>query len=443
MVLAKLFSGAKRDDGAVESVAPVEPFTLYPPRSPKGLDPEKIGDFTRRIEEFRTIHIAQNDHKRFGSLQSLDLEPIAIRFGRRWPGIREKAFRHIESCMAKNLRPNDLYVVDSETRVLMLMTGIERVAAERLGLTIASDITQRLCGVIPGGYAVRVKTLPFDLDGGLAGVNSLPALRSHIDAFARSADDAEQRLFEDHSAALAMAYSPTLDTRSGRIQIYHGRPSVRLGDADPVDAGSLCQDSASGVFDAALDKWSLLQTVAHLDPQAGAGKAPTLVVPVHFETLARMRLREAYINLCRRLPPVSAEQLAFEVLGVPISTPQSRMHDLAAYIKPFSKHLVVRVAPQTLAVDHFMNCGIGTLSICGEDIDADDVATPALLKSLGALARTANMRLLLTETSSLRLCQLAARAGVNLLNGPAFMPHAAAPGPVIDTQRDNAAPGKA
>lgn len=442
MVLAKLFSGAKTGDGAAERAVEVETFALYPPRSPKGLDPEDIGDFARRIEAFRTSHIAQNDHKLFGSLQALDLESIAIRFGRRWPGIREKAFRHIESCISKNLSPSGLYVVESETQVLMLMTGIERIAAERLGLMIASDITERLCGVIPGGYAVRVKTLPFDLDGGLDGVGSLQTLRNNIEAFARSAEDAEQRLFEDNTPALQMAYSPTLDTRSGRIQIYHGLPMVRRGDDEPKRAGSLCQGSASGVFDAELDKWSLLQVVEHLDPEANAGSAPTIVVPVHFETLARMKLRESFIELCRKLPRVSAEQLAFEVMDVPVSTPQSRIHDLAAYIKPFANHLIARISPTTVAVDHFANCGIGTLSISGSQIDADDVATPNLLKSLRTLARTVNMRLLLTDTSSLRLCQLAARAGVDQLSGPAFMPSAGVPGPVINTRNDSDAPAE-
>ena len=55
--------------------------------------------------------------------------------------------------------------------------------SEVLGRRIASDITERLCGLLPGGSAVRVKTLPFDFDIGLDGVGSLDQLQARIIAF--------------------------------------------------------------------------------------------------------------------------------------------------------------------------------------------------------------------------------------------------------------------
>lgn len=444
MVLGKLFGGANKakpsgdDDGGAKA----EPFELYPPRTPKGLNPKEIGAFGKRLAAFRKTHLSQEDARFNGSLQFLDLETVALRFGKRWVGIREKAFRHVEGCIAKRMGADDLYVCEDEKRVLLLMTGVDRSEAELRGMRIASEITERLCGVIPGGVAVRFKTVLFDFDIGLDGVTGLSELQNRIRAFNQTADSAEIKLFEDTLADLRMLYSPTLDTKSGRIYIYHGSARIEDKDGQLLPTDIVCPHSINGVFDAEVDRWCLQHAEGFLDPHAIAADAPMIAVPVRYETLATMRHREPYMAVCRKLPAVSADQLVFEVVGVPASMPQARIRELLAYLKPFCNHLIARISPKVLFAENFTNCSVGTLSVQLDEVDEDDPTTPVLLENIKSMAAPLGMRVLLTDAWSVKLCQLAFKAGIDQFNGSAFMKAADRPGPVIETQPKTAKAGK-
>lgn len=436
MVLGKIFGSstkAKAENGE-GSDAKCEAFELYPPRTPKGLNPKNVGEFGKRLAAFRKTHMSHEDSRYKGSLQILDLETVALRFGKRWLGIREKAFRHIEACVAKRSGPDDVYVCEDEKRVLLMMTGVERSEAELRGMRIASDITERLCGVIPGGVAVRFKTMLFDFDIGLDGVTGLAELQKRIRTFNDTADSAEVKLFQDTLPDLRMLYQPTLDTKTGKIYIYHGAPRVqdKEGQVLPIDV--VCPHSINGVFDAEVDKWCLKHAEAYLDPQALAADAPMIVVPVRYETLATMRHREPYMAICRKLPAVSADQLIFEVIGLPASMPQARIRELVAYLKPFCNHLVARISHEVLFAENLTNCSVSTLSLLIENLDEESESTSELLSKIKALAAPLGMRVLLTEAWSVKFCQMAFKAGIDQINGPAFMKAAPRPGGIVDTR---------
>lgn len=434
MVLGKLFGGSNKTQGGgdEEKGTKLEPFELYPPRSPKGLNPKEVGTFGKRLKAFRKAHMSQDDARSNGSLQFLDLETVALRFGKRWLAIREKAFKHIESSIAKRLGADDLYICEDEKRVLLLMTGVDRSEAELRGMRIASEITERLCGVIPGGVAVRFKTVLFDFDLGLDGVTGLTELQSRIRSFNQNADTAEEKLFHDSLSDLRMLYFPTLDTQSGRIYMYHGCPKLSDDQGNLLPVDSVCPQSVNGVFGAEVDKWCLEKAMAHLDSHSN--ESPMIIVPIRYETLATMRLRDPYLAVCRKLPTVSAEQLVFEILGVPASMPQARIRELVAYVRPFCNHLIARISHKVLFADNFTNCSVSSLSVQLDELNEDDPATQQLLTDIKAVASPLSMRVLLTDTWSVKLCQMAFKAGIHQFNGTAFMKAADRPGPVIETK---------
>lgn len=436
MVLGKIFgNGAKAQPASDEDPAnKVEPFELYPPRNPKGLNPKDLSTFGKRLAEFRKTHMMDPEARFKGSLQILDLETVALRFGKRWLGIREKAFRHIEACIAKRLGQDDVYICENETRFLLLMTGVERSEAELRGMRIGSEITERLCGVIPGGAAVRFKTMLFDFDVGLEGVTGLNELQNRIRSFNQTADSAEAKLFQETLPDLRMLYSPTLDTKTGRIYIYHGGAKFQDKEGQLLPTDVVCPHSVNGVFDAEVDKWCLQQAQQFLDPHAIAAEAAMIVVPVRYETLATMRNREPYIAICRKLPAVSADQLVFEVIGMPSSMPQARVRELLAYLKPFCNHLIARISHNILFAEHLTNCSVSSLSVQLDDVSEDDPTTPELMTSIKSMAAPLGMRVLLTEAWSVKLCQLAFKSGIDMFNGAAFMKAAERPGGVIETR---------
>lgn len=130
---------------------------LYPPRTPRGLDP-LAPDFAYRLQGFALAWLAQPGARPMGYLQVVDLDQVRRHFGRRWPGLCERVLQIAETTLESRLGPGDLYLVVSESLVWVLALGEERRDIEVRGRLFASELTRRLCGALPGGIAVGFST---------------------------------------------------------------------------------------------------------------------------------------------------------------------------------------------------------------------------------------------------------------------------------------------
>jgi hypothetical protein len=63
------------------------------------------------------------------------------------------------------------------------------------------------------------------------------------------------------------------------------------------------------------DNWAVQQAAQALTGYGGLRRRATVIVPIHYETLAAMRLREPLLDLCRTLPKASSRYLVLEILG--------------------------------------------------------------------------------------------------------------------------------
>lgn len=410
------------------------PFGLHPPRSRSGLDPSSREEFVQRLTAFRKAYLAQPRQARLGTLQLVELDQIRHRFGRRWPFLREKVLGMVEGALHRDLGGDDLYVVAGETLVYVLRTGIARADAERRGRLLAAEVTERLCGAIPGGVAVRLRHMLFDFDAGLAGIAGFEQLRNRIEAQGRTLDDAELRLFLDHAPAMRPLFRPMLQLRKGLVSAYQLAPVVSLPDGRLAPVSSLCPHSLNGVFDAESDNWGLQQLAPLLGGAAGCRRAP-LIVPVHYETLAAMRFREPFMILCRQLPRVSSRRLLVEILDLPASLPQARVRELMAYLQPFCVTMIARLPADLIVADHLVTSGIRGLSLDGAELDPDRPETAERLAMLVETAAGLRMRSLLLGAPGVRLCHLALRAGVDHVSGDGFMPPVQQPGRVFSVHR--------
>lgn len=443
-------------------------FALHPPRTAHGLDPRHPGRFAERIEAFRRHHAALPAPRLAGGLQLLDIEELRLRFCNRWPAVREKAYQIVETCLAKRLGPRDLYVAVEGDRFHLLTTDIDRLAAERRGRFIAAEITERLCGMVPGGVACRLKTTGFDLVEGLQGIAGLGQLETRIRDFGRRVDDAEAALFAAHEGRIEPLYQPILNVQKRLVAGYALTPMLD-GEAGRQGVGELCPASFNGVFDAALDLWSIGQVAPHLQVARAA-----LRVTLHYATLATMRHREPLIHACRRLPDGAGRRLIIELAGLPASLPQARVRELVSYLRPFAVAIVVRIEPELLAAarltdgppgrmpmvtDNLLASGVAGISVAlrtappaSDGADADGVGAAArdgtgdgaaILGGLAALGRAAGLRTCaLIETVAgtgsgtggavgVGPARAAIAAGIDYLSGEALMPPTLRPGRVI------------
>ncbi len=447
-------------------------FALHPPRTAHGLDPRHPGRFAERIEAFRRHHAALSAPRLTGGLQLLDIEELRLRFCNRWPSVREKAYQIVEGCLAKRLGAHDLYVAVEGDRFHLLTTDIDRLAAERRGRFIAAEITERLCGMVPGGVACRLKTTGFDLVQGLAGITGLGELETRIRNFGRQVDDAEAALFAAHESRIEALFQPILNVQKRLVAGYALTPMLD-GEAGRRGVAELCPASLNGVFDAALDRWSIGQVAPHLQAARAA-----LRVTLHYSTLATMRHREQLVHACRRLPGGAGRRLIIELAGLPASLPQARVRELVSYLRPFAVAIVVRIEPDLLAAagsgpgltdrlpmvtDNLQASGVAGISVAlragrtggdGSNEDGagtagagDDEHGAAVLAGLAALGRAAGIRTCALIESAVETgagtdsvagmgpARAAIAAGIDYLSGEALMPPTLQPGRVIALPR--------
>jgi len=362
----------------------------------------------------RRAFLAQPASRRLGSLQIVDLSRLRQRLGNRWPDLRHRVGDLVDATVARSLGADDLCLEAGEDCRYILRIGTERREVERHGELLAADATARLCGTIPGGAAIRVSTVAYDLDAGLDGVTSMAALRARVAALG---------LVPDHGGGPAVAallqrlqprFRPILHLRKRLVSAYQ----LAVPWAPP--GGDVAAQ-------AELDLWSIGQAEqVLLGPRAS--REAGLVVNVSYPTLATMRWREPVMRHCRRLPRQSAERLIIEVLDLPAGLPQPRVRELMAYIRPFCLLIVARLPQPAPDLAHLAGSGIGALSLAAGSLPPEDRAMTMALSALAGCTRAAGLRSCLVDASSTRLCRAALAAGIDHLGGDALMPALAHPG---------------
>ncbi len=430
-------------------------FALYPPRGRKGLDPTVLASFASRLAAFRKAVLEQPQPRLYSALQILDFGQIHLRFGRRWEDLREKIFLIIEHALDRAIGPDDLYLMVDEEHAYLLLTGRRRAEAEARTRLVAGEITQRLCGLVPGGIALRVQTLPFDFDTGLKDVVSPRQLRERIAALHRELEDRERRVFRDNVMHFRARYRPLVHLRKSLVSAYRVEVLLRDPNGQERPAASVCEERISGLFDAELDGWALRRTGEALRALRDRLRA-FLVLPLHYETLAARRLRDPYLQHCRALPARSSRHLVFELLDLPPGMPQSSLRELLAYLRPFAFTFAARIEPELLTVEHLEGCGIRFLTAnwYGERLVEETITAERRriaiwdhrsLAQLAALGHGAAMRAAMLEIEEPAALQAVAAAGIDYGGGPLIAPplaeprarHAAAGG---DRRTDAASP---
>ena len=405
-------------------------FSLYPPRGRKGLDPTVLANFASRIAAFRRAVLDQPQPRLYSALQILDFGQIHLRFGRRWEELREKIFLIIEHALDRAIGPDDLYLMVDEEHAYLLLTGRRRAEAEARARIVAAEITQRLCGLVPGGVAMRVQTLPFDFDAGLKDVMSARQLRERIAAFNQELEDRERRAFRDNVMLFRARYRPLVHLRKSLVSAYRVEALLRRPEGPELPAETVCEERINGVFDAELDGWILRRAGEALRALRGRLRA-FVVLPIHYETLAARRLRDPYLQHCRALPAHSGRHLVFELLDLPPGMPQASLRELTAYLRPFAFTLAARIEPELLTTEHLEGCEIRFLTAdwYGERMAEDSGARERVqlwdhesLARFAVLGREARMRTAMLDIEEASALQAVAAVGIDYGGGPLIAP---------------------
>jgi len=403
---------------------------LYPPRGRRGLDPRRTGEFLQRLERFRRLHMLLPDPRTCGAVHIFDLSNLPARFGPRWPQLGEKAWQIIEHALDGALEGEDLYVAVDPATIYTFTSGANWRDAEREMKLLAARMTERLCGLVAGGASVRVRTLPFDLRVGLAGLSGLRELRERVEAFGRRLEDEERQAFARVESTLEVRFSPVIGLRRLLVlghRLHAGRPG---DDGRFVEAAELCPDRALGVFDAAVDGW-LVRTLARLASAHRCLVRGLVVVPVHYETLATRHLREQLVATLQTLPRPLARRLVVYLPDLPPAIPQSALVRLSGLVAPFVRALAGSLPLARPDVERFDGTAVRILAVPAKEFTAlpPDLVLRRLARLLEAARRGRRRRVWVVDLADAAMFELAREAGVDALEGPVFGPPLPAPLP--------------
>ena len=391
---------------------------LYPPRTPAGLDPRNRSEFIERLVLFRTRAEAAARSQVGPVLQILDLENLRSRFASRWRQVADKALGIVEHAIRQGLAPGDLYLAINETRFLILRMHMRRTEADWQLAKVAAALTERLLGTIPGGMAGEVRTLPFDPISMLTGVATLSELVGRVDALFQASESIEYELFQTYAPKVFCTWRPTVDLRRSSLFAYHLALTVKEGQAPGRSLATICPDSPNGVFDAESDILALQQVTRSL-VRMPLEETALLMVPVHYTTLARRHLRERWLPKLRRLPQSASQRLAFELVGLPPATVQSRVRTIMAYLSSASHSTFVRLPYDVAYAGHLDSTGVSGLSLDRRDLSPEDDA-PELFALHAQAARELGVDAILHGARDVEDCREAVRAGFVFLNGDGF-----------------------
>jgi hypothetical protein len=416
-----------------------------PPRGTAGLDPGQPCAFAERLEAFRQHHRSLPAPRGKGGLFILDIAELGRRFANRWPRARDKAYQLVEASFARRLNSGDRYVALSGERFLLLLTDVHRADAELMARRVAGDITERLCGMIPGGVACRLRATTLDPDTGLTGVTSLAELEARLATAEAPADNPSDAAMAELTATLAAIYTPVLNVPKRLVSIYALEAEGTGAHGAVLPAAGQTADTVESA--AVLDRWAIGQAAHALAMDSFRAAA---LIRISYTTIAGMRHRQPLMLACRRLPSHARRRLLIDIAGLPPSLPQARLRELVSYLTPFTAGVIVRLdpeqfagktalargAPQVVAAQLTGSGVVGlSLGLANERSStgggADRAMAAAALATLAATARQLRLRTFCDIGSDRRFGRAALVAGIDHVMGEALLPATSRPGRVI------------
>ncbi|WP_439813686.1 hypothetical protein [Zavarzinia sp. CC-PAN008] len=420
-LLTRLFRKAADlfDDGGTPGAVRVRASDYMVSDSAQRLDPRDQEGFNRRLVEFRERHARAVNALMAGSVQMLGLGDLARRFGKDWEDMKFKAHRIAEAAIEHRIGPTDLYVVVNEEYYVILFADLPKDEAERRARLIASEITSKLCGTVPWGGSVSVRGIALKVDPAAIQEGeplTLNTLIRSLQSAEMDEEEAERKHFEALRSEIVAQYWPTLNARKRIVSAYEMTLAHRGGlPLVPPANGSI-----TGRFQAELDMMALDIAARQLRSKEGVRARSILMVPLHWETLAVRVFRERYVAAARLLPKEAKRRLVPQILDLAPGTPQSRLREVVQTVWPFTLGFMCRHALEPGDGTTLVGSGLLSLSVDAEGMESS-AALRGDLAEFVAWSGDLGFRSMLSGVADVRLASAATKAGIEYLNGPAFL----------------------
>lgn len=365
-----------------------------------------------------------------GRVNFIGLSKIRERLGEKWGHVAERADGITRRAIERRLTSVDVYTRYKQLQYLIIFAQLPKEQAQLKCALIAEEITKRLLGEDLGPELLEVKTMVSPLGGDLAfeevpSIDVLAARLAEEDTETRETtsasdvDSDEDNWWEaskdaatDPLDGIQFVYRPVWDVRHRAITTYICVPT-RQGLSES-QMSPLTNPALVRRLDATVQR----HVITDLRKIMKNKRRMLLGLPVHFETLASTISRGAYVDVCKRgIPPEGWRLLAFELTGVPNGLPQSRLLELTAILRPFSRGILLRTSVRQTLFRPSTETGIAAV---GFEVAAESVPESRQIQDaerFAAAARRAGLASYVHGLRTISFTTAAIAAGLDFVDG--------------------------
>lgn len=388
-----------------------------------------------------------------GAVHLIGLDDLQNRLGPRWEGAKERVHALTRRLIERNLSPKDAWFQYGDNNYVIAFSNLQKQAAQLVCANIATQLHQLLLGADQTGD-ITVQTAVMELNGGVefemtrldtllnavVKETAIPpnAVTSPPDAHASgenrrvpsledcSGSSLESRILnfqmelmsvENEVHPVRILYSPVWDVQRQVISTYVCRANrVRPGREDAWGYGVLNNaENTAAILD--LDIETLSRAIATYNELFQNRFRCILGLPVHFETIAVIRRRREYLQLCRMIPQCLMPFLIFNLAGLPRGIPYSRLMELVTTLKPFCRSVIAQEPTDPRDLPTYAQAGLkgAGFKICRRDGEAKSIED---IRSFSMLAHKVGVASYISGIYSETLLTGAENAGAEYLAGP-------------------------
>lgn len=361
----------------------------------------------------------ENQESRFASKITLTgLEAVRPGLGVRWAEQADRALSAAEDILRRHLATDESFMrTDDHGFLLRLREAGEEEASFRAAV-IAREIRNALIESGTDTIGAAVTAISAKLETG-SGSGPDPVLmmdtldRRLAAQRGRIEHHAEQILSEamEHATSVLEAVTGADPEKPAPLACVTLPENVAR---QITAAKAALPPSRLEAFD--LNAFMLTLAAERIAEDVLAAAPKVYLVPTAFEALANRRYRRRFIEVCQSLDGPVQRRLAFLLSGIPRLTPQARIADTIQTITPFCRFVALELERPELPEIDFSHRTIPIVALAASSIPPAAAAPGRELSRLAALLRVFNTHLLVRRVTSAEAAAQLRQCGVELFS---------------------------
>jgi hypothetical protein len=309
-----------------------------------------------------------------GCVQLLGLDQIKERLGRQWPAVADKALLIAQTALDEHLGPGDIYrLVDDASFQICFESSDEAFASAQVK-KISDAIEQKIeseLGSAENTLTVRTFVAPVPSARIRDANDPLSALYANL---LQIRDAVNSRAINRHSIP-ALRYAGALFQPLWSNQDFGGTKNRCVLDTLAGAAASKHLEEIEELEDlvgalANVDCVLFAKSIEGLHQALGDVKRATIIIPVHFQTLAHEQ--QEFFDIAATLPLAYRRFVLLDLVGIPTATTSRELMKALKMGRTVTDRILLQMSPDDRRMDQNVRGMAWGVSVNLGEIDSDD-----------------------------------------------------------------------